>query len=210
MRKALLLSMSILLSACHTTPPASPPTITTDRIQVEDGAALTGIEVPSPDVSGLQNEAPPCLLVPIESKPTARHAPADARKAPAPPEAATPAAPSGGEPTVKSIASVSLSVLGKKVRGTKGEELGRLVDILADEQGRVRVAIIESGGFLGVGNRHVAVDWSLLRFHPDPQDSYVMLAASARELQGTPDYKDSQQPVALMAPNDSPPSDNKP
>jgi hypothetical protein len=84
------------------------------------------------------------------------------------------------------------------------------VDILADDRGRVRVAIIESGGFLGVGNRRVAVDWSLFRFRPDTSDSYVMLAASAQELQETPEYKDSRQPVALMAPDDSPPSANQP
>jgi hypothetical protein len=214
MKRVLLLSMVLLLSACHTTPRVSPPTITTDRVQVDDTGALpAGIEVasPSPDVSALQNQTPPCLQIPIEPKHAAKpHAPPVLHPAPAAPEPATPALASGGEPTVKSIANISLSVLGKKVRGAKGEDLGRLVDLLADAHGRVRVAIIESGGFLGVGNRRIAVDWSLLKFHPDPNDSYVMLVATAKELQGTPEYKESHEPVGLMAPNDSTPAANRP
>jgi hypothetical protein len=214
MKPLLLLLPALVLSGCHSMPRATQPTVTVDRVQVEDDTAPppAAIDVPNPDVSTLQNEAPPCLSVPAESKPAPRRrAPAAVHKAPAQLEAAAPTVASvGGEPTVKPIANISLSVLGKKVRGTKGEELGRLVDILADDRGRVRVAIIESGGFLGVGNRRVAVDWSLLKFHPDSNDSYVMLAASAQDLQGTPEYKDSHQPVALMAPNDSPPSANEP
>ena len=214
MKPLLLLLPALALSGCHSMPRVSQPTVTVDRVQVEDDPAppLAAIDVPNPDVGTLQNEVPPCVSVPAESKPAPkRRAPAAAHKAPAQPEAAAPTVVSvGGEPTVKPIASISLSVLGKKVRGAKGEDLGRLVDILADDRGRVRLAIIESGGFLGVGNRRVAVDWSLLGFHPDSSDSYVMLAVSAQELQRTPEYKDSRQPVALMAPNDSPPSANQP
>ena len=214
MKPLLLLFVALVLSGCHAMPRVSQPTVTTDRVQVEEDTPQppATIDVPNADVSTLQNEAPPCLSVPAESKPAPkRRAPASVRKAPSQPDTTAPSLASAGNgPTVKPIASISLSVLGKKVRGAKGEDLGRLVDILADDRGRVRVAIIESGGFLGVGNRRVAVDWSLLKFHPDPTDSYVMLAASGQALQETPEYKDGRQPVALMAPNDSPPSANKP
>jgi hypothetical protein len=214
MKPTLLLLLAIAMSGCHSTPPLAQPTVTTDRVQLDDSTPPpASIDVPNSEPAPLQAEAPPCLPAQAEPKPLPkRHALGAVRKpAPAQPEvAAPPPAAVGGEPRVQPIASISLSVLGKKVHGEKGEDLGRLVDILADAQGRVRVAVIESGGFLGVGNRRVAVDWSLLKFHPDPNDSYVMLAASAQELQDTPEYKDSHQPVALMAPNDSAPPANKP
>jgi PRC-barrel domain len=209
MKSVSLLVLAIAMSGCHTAPPVSPPTVTTDRVQLDEGTPPpASVEVPSPEPAPLQNEAPPCLPAPAEPKPVPkRHAPAAAVRKPSParPEAAPPVASAGGAPTAQPIASISMSILGKKVRGAKGEDLGRLVDILADDRGRVRVAIIESGGFLGVGNRRVAVDWSLLNFHPDPNDSYVMLEANAQTLQETPEYKDSHQPVAIMAPNDSAP-----
>jgi len=78
--------------------------------------------------------------------------------------------------------------------------MGRVVDVLADAQGRVRIAIIEFGGFLGVGNRRIAVDWSLLKFHPHDADAPVVLDVSRDKLQETPEYKGSGSPVAFMAP----------
>ena len=58
------------------------------------------------------------------------------------------------------------SILGREVRSTADENMGRIVDILVDDQGRVRAAIIDFGGFLGVGSRKIAVEWKALHFVP--------------------------------------------
>jgi hypothetical protein len=42
-------------------------------------------------------------------------------------------------------------VLGREVRTRVEEDVGRVVDLLADRQGRVQAAVIEFGGFLGIG-----------------------------------------------------------
>ncbi|HWJ34308.1 MAG TPA: PRC-barrel domain-containing protein [Steroidobacteraceae bacterium] len=94
-----------------------------------------------------------------------------------------------------------MSILGKRVEGAKGEDLGRVVDVLADASGRVRIAIIDFGGFLGVGNRRIAVDWPLLRFNPDAHDpSTLLLALSRDKLKAAPEYKDNPRPQTLMEP----------
>jgi hypothetical protein len=91
--------------------------------------------------------------------------------------------------------------LGRKVEGEKGEDLGRVVDVLADDGGRVRAAVIEFGGFLGVGNRRIAVDWSLLHFHPGDESKAITLSVSVKTLQSVPEYKSSAHPPqALMVP----------
>lgn len=95
-----------------------------------------------------------------------------------------------------------VSILGKKVQNPKGEDLGRVVDVLADSTGHVRVAIIDFGGFLGVGNRRIAVDWPLLRFDPGARDKPITLAVSREKLQSAPEYKDSTQPRILSPPPD--------
>ena len=41
--------------------------------------------------------------------------------------------------------------------------MGRIVDVIVNRSGQVRAAIIDFGGFLGVGSRKVAVEWSALR-----------------------------------------------
>jgi hypothetical protein len=44
------------------------------------------------------------------------------------------------------------TVLGKEIYSPKGEDMGQIVDVLVDHKGQVRGAIIDFGGFLGVGN----------------------------------------------------------
>jgi hypothetical protein len=152
------------------------------------------IETPA-EPPGLPPEAPP---------PKRRSKPKPEPPPPSPP-AAAPAAPAT-DAEVKPLDNSVVTVLGKKVQGPKGEDMGRVVDVLADASGKVRIAVIEFGGFLGVGNRRIAVDWSLLRFNPDDQTKPLTLSVSRRKLQSAPEYKNSTQPQALMAPPAPPPA----
>ena len=45
--------------------------------------------------------------------------------------------------------------------------MGRIIDLLADGDGKVVAAVIEFGGFLGIGTRKIAVEWSALRIEAD-------------------------------------------
>jgi len=58
-------------------------------------------------------------------------------------------------PATASHADVS-RILGKEVRSASGEAMGRIVDVLVDETGRPRAAVVDFGGFLGVGTRKIA------------------------------------------------------
>src|SRR5262249_33457644 len=77
---------------------------------------------------------------------------------PAPPAAAPPA-------TVLDDQEVS-TILGKSVRSSADEDMGRIVDIIVSRDGQVHAAIIDFGGFLGIGTRRIAVDWRALNFAP--------------------------------------------
>jgi PRC-barrel domain protein len=91
------------------------------------------------------------------------------------------------------------SILGKDVKSPKGEDLGRVIDVLADARGHVRVAIIDFGGFLGVGTRRIAVDWPLLHFDPDSHDKPLILSVDRQKLQSAPEYNSKRLRV-LMPP----------
>ena len=73
-------------------------------------------------------------------------------------------------------------VLGRQVRSIAGEDMGRVVNVVVDQSGQVRAAIIDFGGFLGVGNRKIAVDWNALHFattaNKDDQTYAVQQSAS--------------------------------
>ena len=92
------------------------------------------------------------------------------------------------------------SILGREVRSTADENMGRIVDILVDDQGRVRAAIIDFGGFLGVGSRKIAVDWKALHFVAAAGKPYgVVLELTRDQVKPAPEYKDGQPTVVLGA-----------
>ena len=90
------------------------------------------------------------------------------------------------------------SVLGKEVRSSANENMGRIVDVIVDREGRVRAAIIDFGGFLGVGSRKIAVDWKALRFDGDKPD-LVTSELTRDQVKAAPEYKDKQAVVVLGA-----------
>jgi hypothetical protein len=120
------------------------------------------------------------------------------------PEPPEPPAPRPADAVVDAqvgqVAAPLTSILGKDVKSPTGEDMGRVVDVLADAEGHVRVAIIDFGGFLGVGNRRIAVDWPLLHFNPDAANKWLVLSVTRQKLQSTPEYKDPNSPRVLMPP----------
>jgi len=87
-------------------------------------------------------------------------------------------------------------VLGKEVRSGSGENIGRIVDVLVDKGRQVRAAVIDFGGFLGVGSRKVVVDWAALHFPPaGQQDPITDLARD--QVNAAPEYKPGQPVVVL-------------
>lgn len=55
---------------------------------------------------------------------------------------------------------------GKSVYGADGESIGSISDILVSQDGSVNAVIIGVGGFLGMGQKDVAVDMSALELGP--------------------------------------------
>src|ERR1700760_2137423 len=106
----------------------------------------------------------------VVAAPVASHAENEAQSAP-PAEAAKESPPSAAakEPSPPPSATViapreAHGVLGRDVRGPADEDMGHIVDVIVDRPGTVRAAVIDFGGFLGVGSRKIVVDWNALHF----------------------------------------------
>jgi len=127
-----------------------------------------------------------------------------ATDAPAPPAASTPlpkqaAAPAAPPPA--KIAKVEANgILGRAVQGPDGHQIGRVVDVLVDGGGHVRAAVIDFGGFLGVGTRRVAVDWADLTFPASGSDADIKLDLTADQIKNAPLYTDQTKAAAVAEP----------
>ena len=97
-------------------------------------------------------------------------------------------------------------ILGRTVLDPSGKPAGRIVDILVDGLGGTRAAVVDFGGFLGIGQRRVAVAWRTLYFNP--ADGGIILQLSADQIAAAPDYKPGTHvlmPVPLPTPTPPPP-----
>src|SRR5215470_2974758 len=91
-------------------------------------------------------------------------------------------------------------ILGREVRSAANENMGRIVDVIVDRTGQVRAAIIDFGGFLGVGSRKIAVSWDALRFPPNEDKAErVMLELTRDQVRAAPEYKQDKTVVVLGA-----------
>jgi hypothetical protein len=129
---------------------------------------------------------------------------AQSNLAPAPtdqPSVAPPAAPADlpASVTVLNKSDVQ-SILGKDVRSAADENMGRLVDVVVDRAGQVRAAVIDFGGFLGVGSRKIAVDWNALSFPPpDDKAGRVTVELTRDQVKAAPEYQEGKPVVVLSA-----------
>ena len=86
------------------------------------------------------------------------------------------------------------SILGRPVFAPNGSQVGRIVDVLVDDQGQPRAAVIDFGGFLGVGKRRIAVAWRALRFLPGAKHDEILIDLTVDQIKATPDYKPASKP----------------
>jgi hypothetical protein len=95
------------------------------------------------------------------------------------------------------------SILGREVLDPAGKPAGRIVDVLVDGLGQVRAAVVDFGGFLGIGQRRIAVAWLALHFVP--ADHAIILELSADQIAASREYKPaSTSPVMIASPPPAP------
>jgi PRC-barrel domain len=139
-------------------------------------------------ISLAQNDTASAQATP-QPAPQQNSAPSNPPKEPAPP------------PSVTIIgAREAHGVLGRDVRSPANEDMGRIVDVIVDRTGLVRAAVIDFGGFLGVGSRKIVVDWNALHFGrvADKSDS-ITLELTKEQVMAAPEYKEDQPIVVLGA-----------
>src|SRR5215472_2296293 len=142
-----------------------------------------------------------------ENEPQASPSPAPAAKeaAPTPAVKEQPAPPPAAKEAPPASVTIIMpreahGVLGRDVRSPTDEDMGHIVDVIVDRTGTVRAAVIDFGGFLGVGSRKIVVDWNALHFGriADKRDS-ITLELTKAQVAAAPEYKEDALIVVLGA-----------
>jgi len=80
-------------------------------------------------------------------------------------------------------------IMGTHVKNTQGEYLGRIDDLVFDQEGRVSFAILAHGGFMRMGEKLVAIPFTALSFHKEPK--HFVLDVTRERLESAPAFSRS-------------------
>jgi len=94
-------------------------------------------------------------------------------------------------------------LIGMKVEGSDGKNLGKIRDLVIDPDGDVEYAVLDFGGFLGIGDKYFAVPWDALQRTENGKK--IALDTTKRDLKKAPefdkkhwpDFSDRQQEVVI-------------
>lgn len=165
--------------------PAEPPAASGDM--AAPGGAAPAIDDMTDDTAATDDPAAPGGDPAATDEPAAMDEPADTATAPAPS-----AAPSGTEVSADDM-------IGRTVYGEEDEELGEVTDVIVDpDTKQVSRLVIGMGGFLGIGEKTVALDMNQVEIRPE-QGIYVSGMRQA-DIEGMEEYNPDDATASLDEP----------
>jgi sporulation protein YlmC with PRC-barrel domain len=83
-------------------------------------------------------------------------------------------------------------IIGKDVENDAGEEIGEINDLIINPTDKVTYAIIGVGGFLGMGERLIAVPFEALKTKPNDED-LIFAGATKERIRQLPEFRHSNR-----------------
>ncbi|HJQ60020.1 MAG TPA: PRC-barrel domain-containing protein [Vineibacter sp.] len=101
---------------------------------------------------------------------------------------ATPPATTGKTAMETQVSAKAL--MGLNIRNSANETIGEIEDVVLAADGKIQDVIVGVGGFLGLGERHVAIAWKDLRVGSGPNNALVAeVNATKDQLKAMPAFK---------------------
>ncbi|WLS04473.1 PRC-barrel domain-containing protein [Shinella oryzae] len=88
--------------------------------------------------------------------------------------------------------------IGQSVYNSADESIGKISDLIMEKSGGIDAAVIGVGGFLGIGEKWVAVPFEKISITqvPDSDDVKLTTTETAESLQAAPEFKTKAQQVS--------------
>ncbi len=107
----------------------------------------------------------------------------------------TPAAPPAAAPPTQTIitpvaaasARRASRVIGANIINEEGRNVGEVHDLMVDMAGGGTIAVLSVGGFLGIGERYIAISVSDLRWNSD-RERWMLPGATVDSLKARPAF----------------------
>ncbi len=88
-------------------------------------------------------------------------------------------------------------LLDRSVRGAENSQVGRVIDVMIGDDGRPAALELDVGGFMGVGNRKIAVAWGLFDLSKPEGSDPLRVALTEAQVKSAPAVEQSG-PVTVV------------
>lgn len=80
-------------------------------------------------------------------------------------------------------------IIGAKVESGTGDNLGEVHEVVVGKEGSINGVVVDVGGFLGMGEHSVLLDWKEMELVERDGDEIVMVQATKDSLKEMPEYQ---------------------
>ena len=80
-------------------------------------------------------------------------------------------------------------LMGADVRTADDEDIGSVSDLIIDKDGQVVAVVVGVGGFLGMGEKNVAISWDKVTQTGTADDQQLRIDATRDELTSAPEFE---------------------
>lgn len=89
-------------------------------------------------------------------------------------------------------------LMGLSVVSAKGEDIGEVQDLIFDQDEKITGVVVGVGGFLGIGQKQVALNWDQAEVQQDPDsgEEVIMVSMTKEELEAAPEFKTTEEQKA--------------
>ena len=81
------------------------------------------------------------------------------------------------------------NLIGAEVKTTNNEKVGSVSDLIIDEKGQIVGIVVGVGGFLGMGEKDVAIGWDDVTRSGTSDDNELQIKATREDLMSAPEFK---------------------
>ncbi len=84
-----------------------------------------------------------------------------------------------------------VSLIDRRVIGREKREIGHVIDVLVDVKGQPAALVVDVGGFMGMGNRRIAIAWERFALAGRKAGDALQLPLTDAQVQAAPAYDGS-------------------
>ncbi len=92
-------------------------------------------------------------------------------------------------------------LLDRSVRGAENSQVGRVIDVMIGDDGHPAALELDVGGFMGVGNRKIAVAWGLFDLSKPEGNDPLRVALTEAQVKSAPAVEESGPVTVVMGAN---------